>query len=343
MTRNSENRNRVQPGVPSGGQFAAELHGEPDGVTLTRPAPSPFDQAAVTALGDIVRTEVNIELGTWQRRMDKGRRGYEHEPPEKMPALLAKAIQDAENFEALPVDEQRALLDAVQLKAMKHILEPGQRLGTDTIDVAEGLDPADANLALTLASQKQVTDARLPGVVTLIDTGDTTVFDVRDQGIKHLIRSGSGYMSLAAEPDDDDQDYYNRSEWLGRARGNSAGRTILRDDRSADIASNYKDHHAYAVLMDTMADSPFREHHAFFGEMNRDERTVELTADGTEVELDVKGETPILRAGNGADLHPSMTAGFLSYMAEKTGRPDGETFASELREVFRDAERRLIR
>lgn len=342
MTKNSD-RNRVQPGVPSGGQFAAERHGEPDGVTLTRPAPSAFDQAAVAALGDIVRTNANIELGTWLRRMDKGRRGYEHEPQEQMPRPLAEALQQAKEFETLPVEDQRALLDALQLPAMKHVLEPGQRLGTDTIDVAEGLDPADANLALTLASQKQVTDAGLPGTTTLTGIGDTTTFIVQDQGIRHGLRSGSGYLTIAARPEDDDD--YTRAEWLSRAEVSSFGRSILKSDQSAEIARTYKDHHAYAVLMGAMADSPFRDHHSHFVEMDRDERTVGLTADGASVVLDVKGNTPVLRAdgGNGGDLHPSMTAGFLAYMAEKTGRPDGATFAADLQEVFREAERRLIR
>lgn len=341
MTRNVENRNRVQPGVPSGGQFAAEQHGEPDGVTLTRPSSSPFDQAAIASLGEIVRTEANIELGTWQRRMDKG---YRRDlPPEPMPPRLAEALRQAEEFETLPVEEQRALLDALQLPAVKHILDPGQRLGTDTIQVAEDLGPAEDNLALTLVSQKQVSAAGLPGTVTLTDAGDMTQFTVRDQGIKHQLQSGRTYLSLLAEPEDEED--FTRREWLSHAQVSSFGRSILKDDQSAAVARTYKGHHDYSVLMDTMASSPFREHYAYFSDMDRNERTVELTVDGTEVILDVKGETPVLRAtgGSGADLHPSMTAGFLSYMAEKTGRPDAATFAEDLREVFRDAERRLIR
>ncbi|MFF2244292.1 hypothetical protein ACFVTM_08955 [Arthrobacter sp. NPDC058130] len=42
MTKNVENRNRVQPGVKSGGQFAPERHAEAAGVTLTTD-PSPLD------------------------------------------------------------------------------------------------------------------------------------------------------------------------------------------------------------------------------------------------------------------------------------------------------------
>jgi hypothetical protein len=340
MTKNVENRSRVQAGIKTGGQFAPESHSEPAGVTLTRPATSRLDEAAVAALGDVVRTNANIELGTWQRSMDKGRRGYEHEPREPMPPQLADALRQAAEFESLPVEEQRALLDALQLSAMKHILEPGQRLGTDTVQVAEGLNIDEANLALTLASQKQVSDARLPGTITLTGIGDSTKFSLQDGGIKHRFRVGSAFVTLRAEPKDDED--YARGEWLSRAEVSSFGRSILQDDRSADIASQYKDHRAYAVLMNAMADSPFKDHPGHFVEMDRETRTVGLRADGVEVTLDVSGDVPVLRSEGHAVLHPSMTAGFLDYMAQQTGRADGEAFASDLREVFRETDQRLI-
>ena len=41
-------------------------------------------------------------------------------------------------------------------------------------------------------------------------------------------------------------------------------------------------------------------------------------------------------------LHASMVRGFLNHVASETGHPDGEALVSDLREVFRETDRRLI-
>lgn len=75
------------------------------------------------------------------------------------------------------------------------------------------------------------------------------------------------------------------------------------------------------------------------GELDRDGRTVDIKVDDTEITLDLSGSDPILKTDDGKVLHPSMARGFLDHMAERTGHPDGNAFASNLREVFRETDR----
>jgi hypothetical protein len=340
MTKNVENRSRVQAGIQTGGQFAPEAHAEPAGVTLTQAPPAELDQKVIAALGDVVRTNASVELGRWQRRMDKGRRGYEHEPQEPMPAKLADAVNQAKDFESLQRDEQEKLMDALGLSEAKHMLEPGQKLGTDRIKVAEGLSLEDGNIAMTLAAQAQVHEAGIAGTVTLTGIGDVTTFEVEDGNAKHTLRVGSGLLSLAAEPADEDD--YSRGDWLSRADIGVYGGSAFDKGRAAELGAHYSRFREYAMMMDVVASSPFREHEGEFGELDRGARTADLKADGVEYRLDVSGEEPSLSLDNGQALHPSMVRGFLNHMATRTGHPDGEALASDLREVFRETDRRLI-
>jgi hypothetical protein len=51
-------------------------HPGPAGVTLTRDRALP-DEAAVATVACMVRSKASVEHGTWQRRHDEFRRGYE--------------------------------------------------------------------------------------------------------------------------------------------------------------------------------------------------------------------------------------------------------------------------
>ncbi|HEX9227442.1 MAG TPA: hypothetical protein VF885_12430, partial [Arthrobacter sp.] len=97
-----------------------------------------------------------------------------------------------------------------------------------------------------------------------------------------------------------------------------------------------------ATMMDVVAGSSFKDSEELFGELNRGYRTAELKVDGTEYALNVSGDAPTLRGDGDTALHPSMVPGFLNHMATRTGHPDGEALVSDLREVFRETDRRLI-
>lgn len=337
MTKNVENRARVQAGIKTGGQFAAEMHSEPAEVTLKQ-APSPLDRAAVAAVGDLVRTNAAVETGRWQRSQDKGYMRDLPTPP--LPPVLVNINRQAQEFESLSRQEQDDVMDKLKLTGAKFLLEPGQKLGNDRIQLADDLDTENGKLGLALAAQKHMTEAGLPGRITMTDIGDATDFAVRDDALTYNVTIGSGRLSFAAASDDDD-DYVRRS-WLNRADVGVYGGSVFEADRSKGLRSHFDSHREYATMMDTMASSSFRDHEEYFGEMDREGRTADLVVDGTRVTLDLSGFDPVLKTEEGKALHPSIASGFLDHMATRTGHEDGKAFASNLREVFRETDRRLI-
>nr|WP_139187321.1 hypothetical protein [Pseudarthrobacter chlorophenolicus] len=338
MTKNVENRARVQAGVRTGGQFAAEMHSEPTGITLTV-GPSPLDKTAVGVVGALVRARSAIEMGTWQRRQDKGRYGYEHEAPDPVPEVLVELDRRAKAFETLPRDEQDAVLDQLEMTGTRYLLEPGQQLGNEKVRVADDLDTS-GNTGLALVAQKVVADAGIPGTVTLTEIGDRTSFTVEEGDIRHTISIGANSLSLSATPGDEED--YRRGDWFDRAHTSSTGGYVFEPARAEDLRRQYESHCEYAAMMDVVADSSFQDAESYLGELDRSARTAELRADGAEYLLDVSGEEPTLKTDDGKPLHPSMVRGFLNHMATQTGHPDGDTLASDLREVFRETDRRLI-
>lgn len=336
MTNNVEHRNRVLSGNKGGGQFANEMHQEPTGVTLTQ-ARSPLDEAAITAVGDLVRTRDAVERGRWQRRQD---RGYMTNPNATLPPELVEFNRQAQNFETLPREEQEAVLDQLKYPNAKHLLEPGQQLGNDRVQVAEGLDTDGGDLGLALTAQKLIADSGIPGAITLTKAGKFAEFTVQDGTIQHGLNVGSSLLSFSANSGDEDD--YDRDDWLYRADTITAGGSIFEQDRATELGGIYKNHRECAVMMDVVADSSFRGSQELLGELNRKYRSAELKVDGTEYVLDVSGDAPSLRGDGDTTLHPSMVPGFLNHVATRTGHPDGDALASDLREVFRETDRRLV-
>jgi hypothetical protein len=338
---NVNNRNRVQAGIKTGGQFAAEMHSEPAGVTLMAET-SPLDKTAVGIVAAMVRSKSAIEMGRWQRRQEDGLYGYEHESREPTPAVLMELDGRAKAFEALPRQEQDDILDQLKMPGAKHLLEPGQQLGNDKVQVADNLDTDGGNIGLALVAQKVVADAGIPGTITLTEIRDGTWFTVQDGNITHAINVGPTTLSLSASSGDESD--YDRDCWLDRADIISAGGTVFDPERAEDLRRHYESHREYAVMMDVVSGSSFKgvNDDPEIGELDRSARTAELKVDGAEYLLDVSGSEPALKTDEGKALHPSMTRGFLDHMAARTGHADGETFAANLREVFRETDRRLI-
>lgn len=336
MTKNVDHRNRVRTGKTAG-QFAPEAHQEPIGVTLT--APSPLDQVAAGVVGDLVRARSSIEIGTWQRRMDKGARRDLPWPP--MPEVLVELDRRAKDFETLPREEQEGVLDQLKMPGTKHLLEPGQRLGNDKIRVADGVEEEAGNIGLALAAQKIIADADLPGTVTMTKAGDHyTVFTVEDGGVAHNLQVGPRSFTISAESADGDS---GLDDWLHRATITSSGSNVFEPRLAEGIRRSFESHRESAATMAAVSVSSFRGAGNALGELNRRSRTAELRADGVDYVLDVYRDEPALRTEDGEALHPSMVSGFLNHMATETGHPDGDALASDLREVFREADRRLIR
>lgn len=335
---NTNNRTRVQAGIKTGGQFAAETHQEPEGVLLTQ-APSPLDEAAVAVVADLVRTSAAVEEGDWQRHHDKGYRRDLPTPP--YPPEILELRRQADSFETLPFQEQNEILDKLKLPAAKHLLQPGQKLGNHKVEVPEDVLADGRKLGFALASQKLVTDANLPGTATLTNAGDLTEFSIQDGDIEHELRVASSMVSLSSASTGDD---YTRNSWLSRAEISSFSGSMFERDRSEGLRENFKDHREYAVMMDVVASSSFRDYEEHFGEMNRDARTAVIQSDGTEAVLDISGDEPVLATEDGkTTFHPSMVAGYLDHMAEQTGHRDRDAFVNDLREVFRETDRRLIK
>lgn len=230
---NVNNRTRVQAGIKTGGQFAAEAHQEPEGVLLTQ-TPSPLDRAAVAAVGDLVRTNVLGEIGGWQRHHDKGYLRDLPTPP--LPPELVEIQRQADEFKSLPWQGQAAL----KLSAAKHLLEPGQKLGTDKVRLAEDLETEKGQIALALVAQRQMSDAGLPGTITMTDIGNATDFAVQDRGITHNVSVGSGYLSFSSEDADDEG--YVHSSWLNRADAGVYGGSVLEQDRTKGLRSHFDSH-----------------------------------------------------------------------------------------------------
>lgn len=339
MTKNVENRSRVQAGIKTGGQFAPEAHAEPAGVTLT--APAPHDGVAVSVAATLVRSRSAQEIGDWQRRQDKGRRGYEHEPRDPMPLVLTELDRRAKSFETLPREEQEAVLDQLQMQGVKHLLEPGQRLGNDKVRVADGVESETANIGLALASQKVVADAGLPGTVTMTEAGQTaTKFTVETGGAAYNLEVGPFSVTLSTDPQDDDT---HAAAWLKRATVSSRAANVFVPRMSENLRTAFDTHRGRAAMMSAFAASSFREAGGSIGDLDRGRRTAELLTDGSRFVVDVYEDEPSMETEEGEKLHPSMVRGFLNHMATRTGHPDGEALASDLREVFRETDRRLVR
>lgn len=336
MTKNSD-RNRVQPGVPSGGQFAAEMHGEPDGVMLT--APSPLDALAAGIAGTLVRNRSNTEIGNWQRHMDKGI--YRDRPTPPMPEVLVELDRRAVTFETLQREEREAVLDQLDMQGVKHLLEPGQRLGNDKVRVADGVESRGANLGLALAAQKIVADAGLRGTVTMVSADDNfTVFTVEASGVSHTLRVGPLSFNLTTGTDTGDR---HTDEWMQRATMSPGRNMVFQPQTSENIRRSFETHRTGAALMAAAAASSFKESGHSIGALEPGVRTAALRTDDKEFLVNVSGDRPTLETVDGEPLHPSMVDGFLNHMAAETGHKDGGMLAEDLRDIFRDAERRLIR
>jgi hypothetical protein len=274
--------------------------------------------------------------------MDKG--SMRDLPWPSLPDVLVELNRRAEDFESLPREEQEEVLDQLKFPSAKHLLEPGHQLGNDRVQVAEGLDTDGGNLGLALAAQKVVADSGIRGTITLTKVGDRTEFTIQDGNIQHGLRVGENLLSFSASSGDEED--YRRDDWLCRADTSTAGGSIFEQDRAKELGGIYKSHSEYAVMMDVVARSSFKEVNddPEIGELDRSARTAELRVDGAEYLLDVSGDGPVLKSGGGKyTLHSSMVRGFLNHVATETGHPDGDALASDLREVFRETDRRLIR
>jgi hypothetical protein len=332
---NVENRNRVRAGKTAG-RFAPEAHQEPAGVTLT--APAPLDEAAVGLVADLVRTRSSVEMGSWQRQMDKG--GGHLRPMPPTPEVLVELDRRAKGFETLPRTEQVEVLDQLKLTGAAFLLEPGQKLGNDRVQVADDLNAPD-DLGVALAAQKVMTESGIEGPITLVEAGKYPKFTVEDGPLVHKVSLGERALSFSSEAADDEWDS-ERSEWLRQAEFVSSGGSVFDAGLPDYVGRIYKEQRGYAVMMDVVSASSFRGSRDLLGELNRRDRTAELTVDGTEYQLNVSGAEPALKTGDGTTLHASMVPGFLNHVATTTGHPDGATLASDLREVFRETDRRLI-
>ncbi|MGY4544376.1 hypothetical protein ACVWY0_004320 [Arthrobacter sp. UYNi723] len=172
----------------------------------------------------------------------------------------------------------------------------------------------EENSILALTAQKLVTDADLPGEITLTEIGDTAKFTVKDGPIEHSVHIGSTMLSFSAEGADDDYDY-TRGTWLYRSGYGVFGGSVLEADRARDLRSHFATHREFAILMDVMADSSFREHDEYFGELDREGRTAALETDDTENLLDLSGDEPVLKTDDGqkALLRPWSMASWTTW------------------------------
>lgn len=339
-----ENRTRVPSGVRTGGQFAAETHAEA-GVVLAPPARSATDQAVLSAVGDLARTNANFQLAEWERRLSARQLPWMTETSDEQSDAAAEginAVQQAKEFENLSREDQEQLLDQVKLSGVKHMLEPGQKLGTDTIQVAEGLSLDNANIAVALAAQAEVHNANLPGTVTMTGNGDIATFRVQEGDVYRDLRIGTAMIAIETEPDDDGYSW-TRGTWLWRTRQSLHGGSILEKDRSTSLAAYFDEHRRSAIMMDVIAASPLKGSSDEIGELNLADRTAGVRADGgREYILDVSEDTPVMRTEDGTDLHPSMVAGFLDHVSRQGDHEGGaQAFVKDLREVFDETERRL--
>lgn len=333
---NSKNRTRVQSGVTEGGQFAAEAKSEAAGVTLTAPA-SALDAGVLDGVHAKVRTNLSNEISRWQRQMDRVGIDFQNYP---MPDVLTDMKDKVDRFKDLDRDARDQVLTDLKLEHLAPFLEPGQKLGNEKVAVAAGVqvDPEDS--LTVMQAQQLVVDAGLPGDITLTGVErHRAIFSIEDGGVTHALSLGDGSTGLSVVDHSDD---YTQWSWLNRADTIIGGRSFGASYSATALGSAYKDHHEYAAMMGAVSNSAFRDHEELLGEFDREVRSVEIRADGTEFILKVDGD-PVLESHGTAPMHPSMTKGFLDYVAEKTDLADGDAFANELREVFRETDRRLIR
>lgn len=334
---NTETRTRVTRGIPTGGQFAAESHAEAPGITLTAET-SELDTAAVKAVGDKCRSAVISEIDRWQRRMD--RRGANELPP--LATELADAQDRANNFETLERKDQLELMQKLQLTDLNHLLEPGQQLGTDRVPLSDDFEPAPEDFGIGLIAQKRMAETNLPSgfVFSKLETGEATFTRTKD-GVTSAIAFGDRSTQFAAEGAEMEADgfpNFEMDEWLRRAEIGSYG--VGTSDR---LETLWNQHQETAVMSSVIGASSFRFDGEHLGEFDREARTVELRDQDTECLLDLSGDEPFIAGHRAVPLHPAMTRGFLDHMASETRRSSGDEFTNDLLEIFREADRRMVR
>lgn len=330
-------RSRVSAGVKEGGQFATEVKSEPDvALGATRSA---VDTAVIASLASRARAKMSIEIGRWMRRQDKGRRYDEPARPEpEWPEVLVRMKERTDNFEHLPASEQATVLQALELREYTHLLQPGQSLGNDRVALGEDLDVHPGDLAMALHAQKQITDAKIPGDITLTKVdGGKAIFKVEDGGITSEVAIQAHMVDYQAVPD---QEYGEQADWLALANFNSYPGGVSLD--------HYRTHHETAVMMNVVAESPI-SYSRVVRSFNLEDRSVELVEEGNAYILSVGGDVPELRTepGRGQEygtkLHESMRYGFMNHIAHCTGDGNADMFVRDVQEVFRETRRRLVR
>lgn len=336
LVMSTDNRNRVQKGVSTGGQFAQESRTEDSNVALTRNDPTGLDWHVQNELQHRAQREASKALGRWQRSVDDPRDPHRNSKmfdEANYPDDLKQVIDEANNFKNLPLEDQ-ARISGPELA---HLLGPNQSYGSERVALGDDFEPDHRLLLLGLSAQRKMAESGIPGDITFVALDDNRAeFEVDDQGIKHrvLMQEGATILAMA---DDEDGDYEDWA-WKSRARHESYSET-----QSADsLGKDYQWHHEAAIAQSVMAESPLRGTYESVGRLDHNERTVMLTDEGAEYTLHADGDWPRLTSSSGDAIHPAMVSGFMDHVAEENDMA-GDKFYADLKRVFRETNRRIVR
>ena len=312
-----------------GGQYSFGTHAESHGITLSC-AEMTHDQAALDHLARLVQeaTVRHIEVNSY--------RSY----PEREPDSLCEIRKDrAARFHSLPESDQRELVDFYELSPYSHLLEPNQTLGNDHVDVEAGLELAKDQIHLALVAQHEIAALGLLEKATMFKSdGGAVAVSLEQRGIRQRVNFGNLGSIWMTQHDPDEES--SGDEYYWRERADTSSR-VSQD--SKDLRRDLAQHLNYSVLMDEASKTPaFTEHHEMFGEWNVEDKTVDFMVDQRTYQVDFSKDPMGMNTESGDELHPSMTAGFLSHLAGEMEHPEGGPgLVKDIHSVFERAAARL--
>lgn len=295
--------------------------------TAESPIPeSSVDKAAAQYVKKATGYAVAVELGTWQRRQDKGRVATRND---RMPDVLAAVSAQMEDYDHLGDGERSTLLRTLGLAHLEPLLKPGQTLGSEKIPSTVNEDESGEGIGRAILARRALESAGLPQKLTMVEATEyETAFDF-DSGIAgHTIRiRESGYTLEAAHEDE------HIDAWVKQARAvTNYTRTKIREGSTEGLAKDISEHEKLVSCLANMSQAP--------GVGSKPERFTSWDLGEKAVGLNNGGRTYDLRIhDNGAAVHlgreevdPLLSQALLDVIAKDCDLADGDQLVDTIRQ-----------
>lgn len=297
--------------------------------TVESPIPvSSVDKAAAEHVKKAASYAVAVEVGTWQRRQDKGRVANRND---RMPDVLAAVSAQMEDYDQLGSEERRTLLKTLSLSHLVPLLEPGQTLGSEKIPSTVNEDESNEGIGRAILARRALEGAGLPQQLTMVEATEyETAFDF-DSGIAGItirIRE-SGYTLEAAHEDD------HIDEWVKQAR------TVMtysvnkfREGFTGGLSRDVAEHEKKVSILANMSQAPgVGSKPERFSSWDLDEKAVGLRNGGRTYDLRLQDNGATVHLGR-EEVDPLLSQALLDVIAKDCGLADGDKLVDTIRQGF---------